>query len=227
MITNNRASNEVIEMKSTTSKRLWQPFYYAISLLICSCASTNVKQTWKAPDYQGPVGKIAVITIAEKGLLRKGFENRFVEQLTAKGAAAVPTFDTLSLVEIKQDKPAAVARFRSAGAQALLVVRLISRNSSYHEIQPGRERYAAVVTGYNTVGWYDYYDLAFTRMNATYGSVKDRIYVETSLFDLKSEKRVWASISETVLSEDMDRVAEMDPLVAKIVASMESDGVVK
>ena len=64
-------------------------------------------------------------------------------------------------------------------------------------------------------------------MNATYGSVKDRIYIETSLFDLKSEKRVWASISETVLSEDMDRVAEMDPLVAKIVASMESDGVVK
>src|SRR5262245_57623355 len=54
----------------------------ALALLFCSCAATSVTKTWKAPDVQGPPGKIAVVALAERPLLRQGFENRFVAQLT-------------------------------------------------------------------------------------------------------------------------------------------------
>jgi len=35
----------------------------ALAALLCSCAATSVKKTWKSPDCQQPVGKIAVLTI--------------------------------------------------------------------------------------------------------------------------------------------------------------------
>src|SRR5262245_54225123 len=88
-----------------------------LAVLLCSCAATSVKKTWKAPDFQRPPGKIAVVAIAERGLLRQGFENRFVAQFTKAGAPAVVTFDQLSLPDIKNDKRAAADRFRANGAE--------------------------------------------------------------------------------------------------------------
>jgi len=100
-----------------------------LAAILCSCAATSVKETWKSPDCQQPVGKIAVVTIEDRGLLRQGFENRFVAQLAKAGAPAVVTFDQLSLAEIKQDKQAAAARFRARGADAVLILRLADTSS--------------------------------------------------------------------------------------------------
>src|SRR5262245_5040275 len=81
--------------------------------LLCSCAATSVKKTWKSPDFHsGPITKIAALAVDERTLLRQGFENRFVAQLRKGGATAITTFDLLSLPEISRDKPAATERFR-------------------------------------------------------------------------------------------------------------------
>jgi hypothetical protein len=169
---------------------------------------------------------VAVLTIDNRGSLRKGFENRFVASLNEHGSAAITTFDLLSLPEINQDKPAAALRLRSAGAEVVLTLRLVDAASSYHEVQPGGERYAAVTTGFETYGWYDYYSVAFASLSPTYGSLKMRIYLETTLFDLKTGERLWSGLTETVITEKMDRVSEMDPIVAKAVAAMRKDGMV-
>lgn len=198
----------------------------SLSLLLCSCASTSVKDTWKAPDSHGPVGKIAVLAIDERGLVRQGFENRFVAQLGKSGATALQTFNLLSLAQIKQDKGTAAERFRASGAEALLILRLIDKTASYREVRPGGERYAPVVTGFDTLGWYDYYSVGFMSMNSTYGSLKENVYLEASLYNLKAEKRLWSALTRTALVENMDRVEEMDPLVEKIVAAMRKDGVI-
>jgi hypothetical protein len=217
----NRTTHPLMKMKL---RPLWT---CALVALLCSCAATSVKNTWKAPDCPGPVGKIAVLTIDERGLLRQGFENRLVAQMTKAGAPAVVTFDQLSLARIKQDKNAAAERLRASGAEALLLLRLIDVSSSYREYRPGRERYAATTTGIETMGWYDYFSVGFMDMGTTYGSLKQRVNLETSLYDLKTEKRLWFGVTQTVLKENMDRVAEMDPLVAKIVAAMRKDGVIR
>ena len=204
------------------------PLYLcALATLLCSCAATSVKQTWKSPNCTQPVGKLAVLTIENRGLLRQGFENRFVAQLTKAGASALVTYDLLSLPEIKADKRAAAERFRASGAEAILILRLMDVASYYRESRAGNERYAAVVTGFNDVGWYDYYSVAFMDLSSTYGTLKQTVYLETSLYDLKTEKRVWSGVTQTVLTENMDRVAEMDPLVEKIIAVMRKDGVIR
>lgn len=199
----------------------------ALAALLCSCAATSVKNTWKAPDCQQPVGKIAVLTVEKRGLLREGFENRFVAQLTKAGASALVTHDLLSLPEIKENKRAAAERFRASGAQAILILRLLDMSSSYRESRAGSERYAPVITGVDSMGWYDYYSVGFMDMSSTYGSLKQTVCLETSLYDLNTEKRLWFGVTQTVVKENMDRVAEMDPLVGKIVAAMRKDGMIR
>jgi hypothetical protein len=199
----------------------------ALAALLGSCAATSVKTTWKAPDCQQPVGKIAVLTIDERGLLRQGFENRFVAQLTKAGASALVTYDLLSLPEIKENKQAAADRFRASGVEAILILRLANVGTSYRESRAGSERYAPMLTGIDSMGWYDYYSVGFMDMSSTYGSLKQTVYLETSLYDLKTEKRLWFGLTQTVVKENMDRVAEMDPLVGKIIAAMQKDGVVR
>jgi hypothetical protein len=199
----------------------------ALATLLCSCAATSVKNTWKSPDCQQPVGKIAVLAIDDRGLLRQGFENRFVRYLANAGASAVVTFDLLSLPQIKEDKRAAADRFRASGAEALLILRLVDVGSSYRESRAGTERYAPMITGVDSMGWYDYYSVGFMDMSSTYGNLTQTVSLETSLYDLKTEKRLWSGLTRTVVKENMDRVGEMDPLVEKIVAAMQKDGVIR
>jgi hypothetical protein len=199
----------------------------AAAAILCACAATSVKKTWKSPEFAGPpVTKIAVITVDERGFLRRGFENRFVEQLKQQGVSAIPTYELLSLAEINRDKPAAAERFRAAGAQAVIVMRLVDMTTRYRETRPGGERYAETITGFETGGWYNYYSVAFTDFSPTYGNLKQHIYLETRLFDLATAKGLWSGLTETTITESMDRVAEMDPIVAKVLAAMRKDGVI-
>jgi hypothetical protein len=198
-----------------------------LAVLLCSCAATAVKQTWKSPQYQGgPLKNIAVLAVDERGMLRQGFENRLAEQLRKQGVSALRSYEMLSLPQINEDKKAAAERLRAAGAQAIAILRLANMATQYREIQPGGERYAAYINGFGTDGWYNYYSMAFTDMSATYGSPKMQVVLESSLYDLTTAQRLWAAVTLTTVTENMDRVAEMDPLVEKIVAAMHKDRMV-
>src|SRR5262245_29701450 len=88
----------------------------AVALCLAGCAASSIEKKWKSPTFQGgPVQKIAVIAVDERGLVRKGFENRFVRDLGESGQAAAVTYDSLALPEIKSDKKAAADAMRSGG----------------------------------------------------------------------------------------------------------------
>lgn len=203
--------------------------FCVLATVLCSCASTptTVKKTWKSPDCTQPVGGIAVLTVDERGLLRQGFENRFVRQLAKVGASATPTFDKLSLPQIKQDKQAAAELLREKGAEVVLILRLVDVATSYREIELGGVQYATTVATAGSTDWFDYYAVAVTSTSPTYSSMKMRVYLETILFDLQTGKRLWSALTQTVITENMDRVAEMDPLVGTIVGAMRKDGVIR
>lgn len=199
-----------------------------LAALLCSCAATSVKETWKSPEpHSGPVSKIAIVAVDGRKLVREGFENRLFNNLNKGGTTALTTYDLLSLPEIKQDTKAAGERLRAAGADAVVVLRLADAASFYREVRPGRERYAGMVTGFEPGYWGTYYSMAFMDMSPTYGNLTTKVYIEASLFDLKTAKRLWSGISESVLKEHTDRVAEMDPVVEKFAAAMRSDGVIR
>lgn len=203
-------------------------------MLLCSCAGTSVKQTWKSPDYTGgAVGPVAVLTVEERGLIRVGMENRVALELESTGQPAVRTHEMLSLREIREDKQSAATRLREAGAQTVLITRLITSEMQARSFRAGDERYAPVTTGYSPgVGygpydWYGFYTVAFQDMSTVWSSQSKRIYLESSLFDLTNGQRLWSCLTDTMLKESTDRVAEMDPLAHKIVSALRKDGLVR
>jgi hypothetical protein len=202
----------------------------AVAALFCSCASTSVKQTWRAPDCHQITGKIAVLAIDDRGLVREGFENRFVRDLDAAGASALVTSDQLTLPDINADKRAAADHLHAMGAEALLLVRLGTISNAYRVSHPGEANYtptANMANSFNNMGWHDYYSVGFMDMSPTYGNLKQSVDIETSLYDLKTDKRLWAAQTQTVVSEHDDRVAEVDPMVAKVVEAMRKDGLIQ
>ena len=200
----------------------------AFALWLGGCATSSVKQSWKSPSYQGgPAQKVAVLAVDERGLVRTAFENRFVRDLRGHAQEALATHELLGLTAIKADKEAAAARVRAAGAEVVLIVRLVDQTTRSRQVQATPALFVPTVTGYGDCGWYDYYTVAFTDMGVVWGSTKQDIYLESSLFDLKTGRRLWSALTLTVLRDDLDRLVEADSLVAKVVDAMRKDGLVR
>ena len=200
----------------------------AFALWLCGCATSSIKQTWKSPAYHGgQVQKIAVLAVDQRSLVREGLENRFVREMRRQGQEAMATYDLLGLPGIKADKEAAAARLRAAGADAVLVVRMVDQSTYGGEVRAMPALYLPAVSGYGAYGWYDYYSVAFMNMGTVYGSIDQNIHLDSSLFDLKASQRLWSVLTLTVLNEDQDRLAAADSLVAKIVKAMRKDGLAR
>lgn len=199
----------------------------AMTLMLGGCAATAVKETWKSPAYQGgPVQKIAVLAVDDREQYRSAVECHFNAQLNDQGQKAFVTYDLLSLPEIKADKEAAAASLRKSGADTLLLVRLQSQANHDSEVRATPAYFAPTISGYGNADWFGFYSVAFTDMGTVWGNSTREVYLETSLFDLKTEKRLWSSNSRTLLKEETDRVAELAKLVGKLLAGMRKDGLI-
>ena len=205
---------------------------FALAVLMAGCGASSVKQTWKDPGYTGgPVRKVAVLTVEERPMLRQALENRFRNQLEKGGQPAAVTHELLTLPEIKENREAAAARLREAAADSVLIVRLVDSQTRAREVRATPALFAPVTTGigtdYGYHGWYDYYSVAFMDMGTVWGSLEQRVYLESSLFDLTSGKRLWSGLTETTFKDNQDRLEEADVLVGKVLAAMRKDQLVR
>ncbi|MFO1475598.1 MAG: hypothetical protein U1F98_02975 [Verrucomicrobiota bacterium] len=199
----------------------------AFAALAGACAATSLKSSWKSPQYHGgPVGDIAVVAIDPRGLVRQGFENRFVRQFGEQQQKAFVTFSLLPLEEINADKAAAAAKLKGAGADSVLIIRLLDSATYASEVQLRNTRFGPGTQGVQGFGWYDYFTSSWRATGAIYGTQKSDVFLEIDLFDLDTEKLVWSGITMTVVKEGVDRVELIDPLIRKVLAAMRADGVI-
>ena len=200
----------------------------ALALCLGGCATSSIKQTWKAPGASGPVAKVAVIGVDERGLVRQGFENRFVRDFKAVGQEAVVTHDLMGLPEIKADKVAAAQRLRSAGADSVLIVRLVDQVSYDRQVRATAEREVETITGVGDYyGWYNYYEVAYTDFGVVWSSSEQKIHLDSSLFDLATGKRLWSALTLTTLKDKTDRLTAVDDLISEVVQAMHKDGIIR
>jgi hypothetical protein len=198
------------------------------ALCLAGCAASSIERKWKSPEVSAPVQKVAVIAVDERGMLRKGFENRFVRDLGEHQQPAMVTYESLGLPEIKADKKAATDTMRAGGADSVLIVRLVGQGSYSRQVEAQPELYVPVTTGIDDYyGWYQYYSVAFMNMSATWGSTEQNVYLDSSLHDLKTGKRLWSALTLTTVKDETDRLAEVDKLTAKVVAALRKDGLVR
>jgi len=126
-------------------------------LVLSSCASTELTNSWRSPDYKGgALKKIFVVGVSKQAALRRTFEDEFVKQLKGAGVDAIASYTS-----VPQPAEADAARLKQAargsGADGILVTRLVRAGTdpqftpAFHPT-PGSSfdaGYPAVWTGYH------------------------------------------------------------------------------
>ena len=198
----------------------------ALLIWFCGCAGTSIKQTWKSPDYHGgPVQKVAVLAMDERGIVRVALENRYVRDLRERGQPALACGELVDLAEIKTNKEAVTARLREAGADTILAVQLVDRISYNSQASGAPSLYGRDLYLYAGT-WYDNFSYHSVQRAGVRSSTKREFYLDNSLFDLGSGQRLWSGLALLVLKEGDAPLDAADALSGKIVTALYKDGLI-
>lgn len=164
------------------------------AFLFSSCTTTTVMtDVWKDKTYQGKPQKIMVIMVAKSQDMRNLFENRFVGELSNRGNNAFQSHKFIPMEELR-DRELVKSKIKSSGADTVLVSRLVDTRTieSYH---PGLVTVTPMIVPDYYYNWWGYYNVAFVDYGYT-GDVRVA-YIETNLYDVKTEKLIWTGHSKT------------------------------
>ena len=176
------------------SIKLFVLLLISATFLFASCTTTTVMtNVWKDKAYQGKPQKIAVIMVAKSPDMRNLFEDRFSGELDARGNNAFQSYTIIPMEQLR-DKELVKSKIRSSGADTVLISRLVD-TKTIESYNPG----LIYVVPDSYYGWWGYYDIVF----ADYGYTGDvRVaYIETNLYDVKTEKLIWSGHSKTERTE--------------------------
>ena len=162
-------------------------------LLATGCASTKLVSQWRDPaTTQVKFTKVLAVMMSPEMVTRRAGEDSLVRILGP--GRAVPSY-TIFPEEKPTEQEAAKARLVQEGFDGVVILRPVD---SRKEIQyvPGTVSYAPTYgslwgPGYWGYGWGSVYDPGYVVENTI-------VRVETVVYDLKQDKMIWASHSETV-----------------------------
>jgi hypothetical protein len=183
-------------------------FLVSAVLALAACASsTTLRDSWYDTTYGGGVLKrVVVLGVARDEAERRTFEDIAVSRLKAAGVDAVASYHFLPeggrVPESRLDEAV-----RASGADALWMsrVRQIDRRTDvYQTMAPGPMMWGPGWYGVYT-GWYP----------VTEVRQYDVVTVETSIFDTRTKRIVWAGVSETY---DPRSVAQEAPAFVDTIA---------
>jgi len=151
-------------------------------------AETVLTDIWKEKDQHALLKKIAVFWISPVSRNRLFTENEFVRQLKARGITAMPAYVVIPPDRLVE-RDAAMTKIRDLGVDAILIVRPTDKLTVQSPVtQPG---------GPGTSRLSEYYQYVY---DAPVRDESDLAYLETSLFEVRSERRIWTARSVTKVS---------------------------
>ena len=184
----------------------------ALAWLLASCAATTLQSTWRDPGYQGGAFKrVFVLGLSARDVTtRRVLEDVVAARLMAAGVEAVPGWQFLAH-DGPADESALTAAVVSSRADGMLMVRLLgidTQTTVWAPMGPGPR-----------FGWYGFYSgwYAYPQITQTQIAV-----IETTLFDVRSQRIVWSATSET---QNPSSVQKDAPGFADVIlASLRKDG---
>jgi hypothetical protein len=211
-------------MKLSTSARLAAAAFAAVALVSCA-ASTQLTSSWSDPAAAGRgYKKIVVVGVTNKGPIRREYEDAFSRELAARGIEATPSYNFGS-PDSKLDKDGAIAKLQELGADAVLVTRLVDKETYNTYYPPSYSSVAAPSPYYG--GWYGYYSMGYSYMTSPGYVEENKVYrIETNLYDIKGDKLIWSGLTETTLMSSEAPDAEIAPLIATLAYDMEKHKVI-
>jgi len=196
-----------------------------------ACASTTFNSTWKAPDA-GPQNmkgkKVVAIVMSADESVRYGAEDALARELTARGVVGVPAYSVIPK-ELTKDKEKAKEFLQKADVHGAVAMRVVGKdkelNASAGGYSPAGVGYwgSPVYTSFYGGGFYGYgwggvYMPGYVQTDTI-------ISVETLVYNLDTDKLVWAARSETTNPEKVGPFIK--ELTAKAAAEMKKQGLIQ
>ena len=181
-------------MKLSSSARLIAAALAAAALTSCA-ASTQLTSSWADPAAAGrSYKKIVVVGVTNKAPIRREYEDAWTRELAARGIEATPSYNFSSPAD-KLDKDAAMAKLGEIGADAVLVTRLVDKESYNTYYPPSYSTVAAPSPYYG--GWYGYYSMGYSYMTSPGYVEENQVY--TLEYGAPVPGRGYVALEEDVL----------------------------
>jgi len=160
------------------------------TLILSSCATTELSNSWRNPSYTGPVlKKILVVGISKQIAVRRAFEDEFAKQLNASGVEATASY-TLISESGEVEEARLTEAVRQSGADGMLVTRLV-RIGADSQFTPAFRPTpdASFASGYSAA-WTGNHEPSAPAEAVT-------VVLETSLYAKNESHLLWSGTTET------------------------------
>jgi hypothetical protein len=207
-------------------QHIWTILFVACFALLNSCATrrptTNITAEWKDPERKS-YQNFFVAVLAKNLQARSSMEGDISRDLKREKVKAIKSLDVLGhneKVDTPEEKRAAVDKIKSLGYDAIMVVTLLKQTEENRYVD-GTTSYTptniGVGTGYynpvtgstagtnGNYGAFGMYYMAASSATSTNGYYEtDKIYfVQSNMYDAKTEKLVWSAQSDTFFAGDL------------------------
>ena len=200
-----------------------------VSLIILgawACSTTKIIGSWKDPESSKSFSNIMVVGLTSNFLAQTNVEERMTHYLVSRGGINAQDSRNVFTPDMKiteEMKVKVANKLREQGFDGLLTVALVSidENTSY---VAGTLYQPYAYPGYgNYWGYYGYYS-PMVYSPGYYTS--NKIYtIEANLYDVSTEKLVWAARSETTDPSSLDKFSK--EYSKKVVYQLTEEGMLK
>jgi hypothetical protein len=185
-------------------------------LVLSSCTTTNLVQTWRDPNYRAqPVNRIFVIGVMPNDMYRVQFENGLAQALISKGFQAATSSSAFPPGQLDKEK---VQQYVLDNKVDLVIVQRLTKKTTEEYVPPS---VAYVPAGPAYGGYYGYYGYGYGAVyQPGYMTEQTNVLAETNVYSTHSrpEVLVWSGQSNTFNVQDAQSAAQS--LSAQLVADL-------
>jgi hypothetical protein len=186
-----------------------------IVFMLTACMGTKMIAGWKDEAYNNKPAKVFVIGISNERGPRSLVEDEFVRLMKERGTEAVASYTVLP-DEPKPDKHAVLAKAREAGADVIMVVRYLGKDTDVANTP--LQRYG-VPSGFATY-WDGYYGGVASSVGIRDVSYDQTVIsMETTMYQTETGKPIWSALSQTRFDQG-GPIKQIKPYAAAIMKEL-------
>jgi hypothetical protein len=185
-------------------------------LVLSSCTTTTLVQTWRDPNYRAqPVSRIFIIGVMPNDMYRVQFENGLAQALIGKGFQAATSASAFPPGQLDKEK---VKQYVADNKVDLVIVQRLTKKTTEEYVPPSMT-YVPAAPYYG--GYYGAYGYGYGAVYSPgYITEQTNVLAETNVYSTHSlpEALVWSGQSNTFNVQDAQSAAQS--LSSQLVADL-------
>lgn len=178
--------------------------------LMAGCSTVSVNDQWRDTSFAGPpLSNLLVVGISRSDTMKRVFEDVFSQQLQAAGVRTERSYARLPQGATSLN----LSDLKTTGIDGVLTTR-VQRVEQKVNVTPSGPSYG---------GFYGWYGSAWASTPDVHQY--EVVTLETSVWDVKSEKLVWTATTQGVRTNDLTQATK--DLAATLIPKLKSEGVIR